>query len=141
MSVERSQQLADSFMRALRACEREGDIEPIVQLFSDRCLVGNVLLHHPFQGKDGARAFWKEYRDSFQEVHSHFNHVNGSGPLMHLEWTSEGVLRNGQPVTYRGVSLLEFDDNRITRFMAYYDSSALVIHAGERSPRDSSSAA
>jgi hypothetical protein len=144
---ERTQAMAERFIRCLRHCEREKDVEPLVKLFSERALIGNLMLQHPFHGREGARSFWNDYCHAFEEVHSHFTRVNGGGPVVALEWTSEGVVRSGKPITYRGVSLLEFEDNprgepQITRFQAYYDTSAMTEHAGAPAhARDVSSAA
>ena len=144
MSHDRLQELANSFIRALRDCERNGNVEQLTALFSPKALLGNLALPHPMHGKEGARVFWQDYRHAFKEIHSHFNHVNGGGPVVALEWTSEGTLRSGKPVNYRGVSLLEFDDEEsglITRFQAYYDSVALTEIVGGHAPRETSAAA
>ena len=130
---EATQSMANEFIRALRQCELNGDVAPMVDLFSERALICNPVLPHPFHGTEGAHSFWTEYRQAFREVHSHFTRVNGGGPIVSLEWTSEGITRNGRPVTYRGVSLLEFEANpmselRITRFQAYYDTAAMIDH-------------
>ena len=43
-----------------------------------------------------------------------------------LEWTSDAELAAGKRVTYRGVSILEADGDRVARFRTYYDTAALV---------------
>jgi ketosteroid isomerase-like protein len=35
-------------------------------------------------------------------------------------------LTNGRPVEYRGVTVIEFDGDAITRLRTYYDSAAFV---------------
>jgi ketosteroid isomerase-like protein len=41
--------------------------------------------------------------------------------LFAQEWTREGSARNGSPVRFEGVSILELHDGHITRFKAYFD--------------------
>ena len=43
-----------------------------------------------------------------------------------LEWDSEARLTNGRPVEYRGVTVIEFEGDAITRLRTYYDSAAFV---------------
>jgi hypothetical protein len=42
-----------------------------------------------------------------------------------LEWTTEGT-SNGDPVFYDGVSILEIDGDKVSRFMAYFDNRDLA---------------
>ncbi len=41
-----------------------------------------------------------------------------------LEWQTEGT-SEGDSVSYAGVSILEIEGDKVRRFMAYFDSSAL----------------
>ena len=46
-----------------------------------------------------------------------------------LEWTSTGHLTTGAEISYRGVSVLDFDaGGRVTRFTTYYDTAAFSLH-------------
>ena len=47
-----------------------------------------------------------------------------------LEWTSTGTLRSGSPFTYRGVTVIEGDEERLTGVRTYYDSAAFVQKTG-----------
>ena len=42
-----------------------------------------------------------------------------------LEWTTEGT-SNGEDVSYEGVSLLEIEDGKVRRFVAYFDTRDLT---------------
>jgi hypothetical protein len=42
-----------------------------------------------------------------------------------LEWTTEATLASGEPIAYRGVSLLEHDGDHVVSFRTYYDSRLL----------------
>jgi len=57
----------------------------------------------------------------------------GGGGGAVLEWVSRGALANGEPVAYKGVTVLETDAGRICRCRTYYDSAVLPGGpAGER---------
>ena len=53
--------------------------------------------------------------------------MSESGDLGLLEWTSSGRLSTDRDITYRAVSILEFDDDdRVARFATYYDTAAFL---------------
>lgn len=121
-----SEQVAKRFVEALAGLEAGRDLEAITALFADECEVGNVVSPEKFHGRDGARDFWgAKYRDTFGEVRSTFHNVFATGDRAALEWTTEGTGADGAPVRYDGVSILETDGERITRFRAYFDAGAL----------------
>ncbi|HEX6626005.1 MAG TPA: nuclear transport factor 2 family protein [Pyrinomonadaceae bacterium] len=121
-----SEQLAEKFMKALGRLEAAGELEPIVSLFAEECEVGNVVSPEKFRGREGAREFWgAKYRDTFGEVRSTFRNVFAAANRAALEWTTEGTASDGRPVRYDGVSILETEGERITRFRAYFDAGAL----------------
>ena len=78
-----------------------------------------------FEGPDGARQFWTEYRGAFEVAKSEFQTIivgtQGAAP----EWTTTGTSLDGNPVHYTGVTLLEMDSDKITRSCAYFDPGAL----------------
>lgn len=79
------------------------------------------------RGSGGARQFWQQYVDQFQEIRSEFSRVV-DGEVAVLEWTSTGRLRAGGDIRYRGVSLLDLDgDGRVTRFATYYDTAPFGV--------------
>jgi ketosteroid isomerase-like protein len=121
-----SEQIAERFVEALGRLEAERELETIVGLFAADAEVGNVVSPEKFRGPEGAREFWgAKYRDTFGEVRSTFRNVFATGDRAVLEWTTEGTARDGAPVKYDGVSILETDGERITRFRAYFDAGAL----------------
>ncbi len=130
-----SEQAAQRFIDALGRLESEGDLEPIVRLFAPDGEVGNVVSPEKFQGPEGAREFWGEkYRDTFGEVRSTFRNVFAAGGRAALEWATEGTSKDGAPVAYEGVSILEFDGGLITRFRAYFDAGGLgrqILHKAQ----------
>lgn len=119
------EQTAERFIEALAKLEAERDLETIVGLFAERCEVGNVVAPEKFEGPEGAREFWTKYRETFGEVRSAFRNRIIGDKTAALEWTTEGTSTGGAPVTYDGVSILEIEGERITRFRAYFHAEAL----------------
>lgn len=112
-------------MDALAVLEREGDVDRIVALFSESCDVGNAVSPNVFVGHDGARTFWSTYRAWFGEIASTFHTVIEGDGRTAIEWSSTGTNARGRLVAYDGVSVLEYDGDRIQRFRAYFNPFAL----------------
>jgi len=114
----------EEFAAALHELESGGDLDTFVAVFAD-----DVELYRPetsqhLDGTEGARAFWKQYLATFDQISSDFSRVV-DGEVGVLEWTSSGQLAGGTPISYTGVSLLDFDDaGKVTRFATYFDTQA-----------------
>jgi ketosteroid isomerase-like protein len=118
---------AKRFMDTLQRTEATGDVEPLVALFTDDAELTNLAMTDPLQGIDQIRKFWQNYLSVFDRIHSRFTHVTERENRAVLEWISEGALSNGEPMSYRGVSVLETDDNgSVHRFRTYYDSAVFL---------------
>ncbi|MBA2503305.1 MAG: nuclear transport factor 2 family protein [Pyrinomonadaceae bacterium] len=120
-----SAQVAEQFIEALRALEESRDLEKIVGVYAEDCEVGNIISPEKFHGHNGAREFWTKYRDTFGEVRSEFRNRIITDTRAALEWTTSGTTTNGAPINYDGVSLLEIEGDRITRFRAYFNAGSL----------------
>ena len=116
-----SKEVADRFVEALRKLEKDRDVEALVEIHTDDCDVGNVAVPKTFSGHGGLREFWTSYRDTFGEMKSEFRNVfaDDAGHAA-LEWNTSGDA-NGNEVSYDGVSLLEIQDGKVSRFRAYFD--------------------
>ncbi len=116
-----SREVAEKFVEALRSLEEERDVDALVEIHTDNCDVGNVAVPRTFSGHDGLREFWTGYRDTFGEMRSEFRNVfaDEAGHAA-LEWNTTGEA-NGKDVSYDGVSLLEIEDGKVSRFRAYFD--------------------
>ena len=116
-----SKEVADKFVEALWKLEQERDVEALVEIHTEDCDVGNVAVPRTFSGHDGLREFWTSYRDTFGDMKSEFRNVfaDESGHAA-LEWNISGQA-NGNEVSYEGVSLLEIQDGKVSRFRAYFD--------------------
>jgi steroid delta-isomerase-like uncharacterized protein len=116
-----SKEVADKFVEALWKLEQERDVEALVKIHTEDCDVGNVAVPRTFSGHDGLREFWTSYRDTFGDMKSEFRNVfaDEAGHAA-LEWNTSGQA-NGNEVSYEGVSLLEIQDGKVSRFRAYFD--------------------
>lgn len=115
---------AKKFIDALHKLETERDLDTIVSLFAESCEIGNVVT----ENKDKAispREFWQNYRDNFGEVKSTFRNEIMTENAAALEWNTTGTSTEGKDFEYDGVSVLEIDGDKITRFHAYFDPNRL----------------
>ena len=71
-------------------------------------------------GHDGLREFWTSYRDTFGEMKSEFRNVFADD-AGHAALDGPPSDANGNDVSYDGVSLLEIEDGKVSRFRAYFD--------------------
>ena len=127
--------MAETFMRTLQQLEGTRDVEAMVGLFADRAELVNPEREVTRRGPDGAREFWKDYLATFARVHSAFTRVREGEGFAVLEWVSDGTLPSGQPIRYPGASILEFEGDRVSRFITYYDSAAFLPQGAKRAPR------
>lgn len=99
-----SKEVAEKFVEALHALEKNRDVEKIASLFNDGAEVNNVVtieLEHEMD----ARQFWQKYRDNFGEVHSEFKNKIYGDRNAALEWTTTGTGADGGEIEYEGVSI------------------------------------
>ena len=126
-----SKEVAEKFVEALWKLEQDREVEALVEIHTDDCDVGNVAVTRTFSGHDGLREFWTSYRDTFGEMKSEFRNVfaDESGHAA-LEWNTSAQA-NGNEVSYEGVSLLEIQNGKVSRFRAYFDPRTVndqVVH-------------
>lgn len=121
--------LTDRFVAALEQLHRHRDAEPLVELFAEDATLDKAGVPHGERGRDGARVFWQQYRDVFNDIESEFRYRVTGDDLSYLEWTSKGSLRDGADFQYDGVSVLESGGDAITAFRTYYDTAAFLVAA------------
>ena len=117
--------LTETFMQALQQTEQSGDPSGLVELFADGSTLQN-LTTRTWEGKDGAGQFWQTYLDNFASIRSEFSQHADTGSYGVMEWTGKGELKAGQPIEYRGVSIIEHDGQQVSAFRTYYDSAAFL---------------
>ena len=114
---------ARTFAEALQEFERTADPTDLVALFTDDA----TLTRLDARGERGdAEGFWREYRDQFDELSTTFEHAVEGADRAALEWTSSGTLATGRPVRYRGVTVVEFEGESVSRLRTYYDTAAFT---------------
>lgn len=120
-----SQERAKRFMDALAQLEEKGDVEPLARLHAEGAVVSNAVTEREFQGPEGARQFWREYKGILKAAKSTFRNVIVAGDRVALEWETRGRAHNGADINYEGVSVVEWDGEHITRFYAYFNPQVL----------------
>ena len=118
--------LAETFQRTLQQIEQSGDPAPLVDLFTDDAELLNLALTEPLRGREGAQRFWSNCLSVFGKIASKFHHNVETDGGAAFEWVSEGTLADGQPVNYRGISVIEKDGEKVSRFRTYYDSAVFL---------------
>lgn len=118
--------VTDEFMGALQRFEATAELGPLLALFHDEGEALNLGRTEPARGHDELEGFWRDYRAVFRGISTEFTHViEGDGGAV-LEWNSRGALVNGEPVEYKGVTVLETGAGRILRCRMYYDSAVFM---------------
>jgi steroid delta-isomerase-like uncharacterized protein len=121
-----SQEAAEKFKEALWKLEEDRDVEALVEIHTEDCSVGNIAVPKTFDGHEGLREFWTNYRNTFDEMKSEFSNVfaDEAGHAA-LEWTTNAT-EDDKNVSYAGVSILEIEGGKVKRFMAYFDPRSLT---------------
>jgi hypothetical protein len=129
-----AEQQAEKFIEALRELEANRNVEPLAALFADDAEIHNVVTIENSH-RLSARDFWTKYRENFGEIRSEFrSKIHGENNSA-LEWTSTGTNQEGHDFEYEGVSILEFDGDRIRRFFAYFNPGKLGRQLPEEAAR------
>ena len=125
-----SEQVSNQFIEALRTLEETKDVGPLAALYTENASIGNIIAPGQYQGPEGAKAFWTEYRGTFDKAMSKFRNVIASDGHAALEWTTEGTSFAGAPFSYTGVTILEIEGDKVTRSAAYFNPAALGRQMG-----------
>ncbi|MCZ2837775.1 nuclear transport factor 2 family protein [Modestobacter sp. VKM Ac-2985] len=118
--------MTDRFADALHRLDADRDTGPLVELAGDDTQLVKLDEQHETRGREGATTFWTDYRDVFDEIETTFTHTVVGESSAALEWTSTGTLRSGKPFTYRGVTVIEGDEEQLSGVRTYYDSAAFL---------------
>lgn len=132
MDSQQARVIADRFIDQLHRLE-EGDkavADRLADMFADGAELTNPIIENnggSRRGRDQIAAFWRQYADTFGELHSEFFDVTTSDHSAGLFWRSTGTGPSGKALEYEGVSLLVFDkQGKIARFQGFFDSRRLV---------------
>ena len=109
-----------AFADALQTFEKDGDASSFAKLFGSGATAERLDARGE---RSDIEAFWQEYRDQFSSLSTSFsNAVEGSDEAV-LEWTTTGSLADGRDITYRGVTVLQLDGDKVAKLRTYYDSA------------------
>ncbi|MGC4032115.1 MAG: nuclear transport factor 2 family protein [Tepidisphaeraceae bacterium] len=117
----------DAFKEALQQTEQTRDPSALVHLFADCATIDTPAREGKLCGPESIGHFWQEYLAAFQTIRSTFTREHTIGDTSILEWVGDGVLANGRPVHYRGVSIITFRGYKVHSFTTYYDSAAFHV--------------
>lgn len=117
--------IVEAYRNALRSLETDGTVDWIVSLFEGTATLSSPRSPTPEHGIDGARRFWNDYRLAFPTVTTTVDGVTEAPGVATLQWTSRGMV-DGHDVTWKGITVLEHANNRITRLLQLYDAAQLA---------------
>lgn len=129
-------EMARRFTEALDHLHRDREVDDLVALFADDATLSKADTSGHEEGQGGARRFWQAYREVFDDVDVRYEPAVTDDGSAVLEWVSTGTLQDGRPVEYQGVSVLRGDEDAVSSFRTYYDSSvfrAPSVHAAGES--------
>ena len=122
--------MTERFTAALHTIDSDRDVAPMLELTGDDAELMKLDERNETSGKDGAQTFWEDYRNVFGDLETTFTSSVIGETSAALEWTSTGTLRSGKPFTYKGVTVIEGDEERLSGVRTYYDSAAFVQKTG-----------
>jgi ketosteroid isomerase-like protein len=117
---------AERFMNALHELEQTGNLDPLVEQFTQDAELRRLTGEEPARGPEGTRKFWKEYLAALGQIRTEFKHIVEGGDTIVLEWVTEVDPDTGRPFTYEGVSILEMENGQVRRFRTYYDTAKFI---------------
>jgi ketosteroid isomerase-like protein len=120
-----TQEVAYRFIQVLNALEQNGEVDPIVDTFSEFCEIETPVIPQKLHGRAQARGFWAGYRMAFRDIRSTFRNIVIGDHSIALEWTASCINRSGKEFQYDGVSILDTAGPHITHFRTYFDSRAM----------------
>ena len=120
----------ERFTDALHRIDADRDTGPMLELTADDAQLVKLDDRNEATGKDGAERFWQDYRSVFGDLETTFTGSTVGERSAALEWISTGTLSNGRPFSYRGVTVIEGDDDQVTGVRTYYDSAAFLQETG-----------
>ena len=131
-SIDISDNRARSFADALQRFEKDGDVASFAQLFAPDAVTQRFDARGERRGE--VAQFWQEYHDQFDSITTTFANVVEDKDAFALEWSSDAILVSGRAISYRGVTVVDFEGgDSITTLRTYYDSAQFSV-----APADSS---
>lgn len=121
----------------LDACNRH-DVEQIASYFADGYEGTDVAQAQPHYGVAGAYESMRRYLRAFPDVQIIPEQAIVEGDSAVLTWTARGthlgmlmhIPPTGRAVTIRGVLILTFNENKISRAQYIWDVAGMLRHLG-----------
>lgn len=125
-------EMAERFMRTLQEMEQSKDTRAMVDLFSESADLHRLTGDENAKGREGAQKFWQEYLSAFQKVTSRFTNVIETDNTAVMEWIAKAEPETAEPFEYEGVSIIQVENGKVSRFRTYYDSARFVQTTAKR---------
>ncbi len=98
------------------------DPDAWADLFAEDAVAEDPVGQPPHVGKGAIRAFLASIVDQFTTIGLTENFTAIAGRSAAVKWTGEGVGKNGRPVKFEGIDVLNVgDDGKIESTKAYWD--------------------
>ncbi len=121
--------LVAHYKRALAAVEQRAELDGMVSLFTPEATLSRADHSEIAHGVDGARQFWSSYRAAFLTVHTEFTSDADAPGVLTLSWLTRGRGADGAGVSFRGITVIEHHNGRITRLQQLFDPAQLTVAA------------
>ena len=120
-----SDERARTFADALRRLEENSDATARAELFSGDAITQRFDARGERTGE--VEQFWTEYLGQFHDISTTSYHVIEGADEFALEWTSTGPLTDDPPITYRGVTAIGYEGEKIVWLRSYHDYAAFTL--------------
>lgn len=118
-----TEQTVTEYFAAIRAM----DVERCMALFALNAEQQDPVGTPPNFGHDAIRAFFTQVFSGFQQVGLTEDSVFVNGNAAAVKWTGKGVGRNGKPVTFEGVDVIDCnDEGKIVTVRAFWDAAPVM---------------
>jgi ketosteroid isomerase-like protein len=120
-----------AFADGLQTFEKDGDASAFAALFGSGATAERLDARG---ARTDIEAFWQEYRNQFSSLSTSFHNAVEDTDQAVLEWTTEGALADGRDITYRGVTYIQLDGDKVSTLRTYYDSAQFAAIPADAKP-------
>lgn len=123
--VESAMRIALAFREAFN----KHDIENMLQLFSNDCIIET---QHPapdgisIRGKEALRQYWEDIFDAHNNLHMNIEEIFGFGERCIMRWQIFWINANGEDAHLRGIDVFQTSNDCIIKKYAYAKSGNFV---------------
>jgi steroid delta-isomerase-like uncharacterized protein len=114
------------------------NLAQLLPLFTDDIVYEDAAMGVVTHGKEELRAFAQRFFSTFPDIQFTLTSTLVTGNRAAIEWTGQGTHQGDMPgmpatnkrATFRGVSIMELQDGKITRNTDYWDMATLMKQLG-----------